>query len=117
MTEKEMRKLSRYQLLELLITQTNRVNELEEMLVEANLKIEQQEMELKSLGSIADTSNQLKEILEIAKTTTDAYINDAKERSIIMEAHAREEAARILINARKEAEEITEQLWINKYKI
>lgn len=111
MTEKEMKKLSRYQLLELLIQQTNKVDELQKLLDEANLKLEEQEIQLKEFGSISEISTQLIEILETAKTTTDYYINDAQKRAAVMEAHAREEAGRILVNARNEAQKITEQIW------
>ena len=59
MTEKDLRKLNRYQLLELLLVQTKRVEELQARLEEAEKQLNEQDLKMSSMGSIAEASLQL----------------------------------------------------------
>ena len=59
MTEKELKKLNRYQLLELLIFQTERADQLEKELAETRKQLEEHNIRLSKLGSIAEASLQL----------------------------------------------------------
>ena len=60
MTEKDLKKLNRYQLLELLIVQTDRADKLQAKLDAAENQLANQELQISSLGSIAEASLQLK---------------------------------------------------------
>lgn len=103
MTEKELKKMNRYQLLELLIMQTDRVEQLQHRLEEAERELKEQNIRLSELGSIAEASLQLSGIFEAAQKAADIYLKEArlraeKEASDIV-AHAEEKAHAILINS------------------
>ena len=95
MTEKELRKLNRYQLLELLVMQTERVEKLQKQLAQAEAQFNDQDIRITALGSIAEASLQLNGVFEAAQAAADSYL-----------ASARAQADEILENARKQAEKI-----------
>ena len=96
MTEKELKKLNRYQLLELLILQTERADRLQKELEAVKQELDAQQMRISNLGSIAEASMQLSGVFEAAQKAADLYLEEAK-------AHAREEASRILQEAQEKA--------------
>lgn len=96
MTEKELKKLNRYQILELLILQTQRADDLQNQLEEARKQLEEQHIRLSSLGSIAEASLQLSGVFEAAQRAADRYLEEAKA-----------EADRILQQARDQIPEET----------
>ena len=106
MTEKELKRLNRYQLLELLIMQTDRSNALEAQLEEAREKLESKEIQMSKVGSIAEASVQLGGLLEAAQQTADIYLAAVEKRVAEIEAEAQNRANDILENARREAEQI-----------
>ena len=97
MTEKELRKLNRYQLLELLIVQTARADNLQKQLDEAELKFA-------DLGSIAEASLQLNGVFEAAQHAADGYIIAAKQKADEIIQNANEIAKSIINNAKTQAE-------------
>ena len=115
MTEKELRKLNRYQLLEMLIIQTERANELEKKLEEAQAKLDSREVQMTVMGSIAEASLQLSGVFEAAQNAADTYLEKVKERSAIMEADAQHRAEAILEEARLKAQQIL--LYAEKHNI
>lgn len=106
MTEKELKKLNRYQLLELLILQTERADRLQIRLEEAEQQLSNMDLQLFSLGSIAEASLQLKGVFQAAQDAADMYINAAKKRAEEIEEEAREKGAAIIEQAMEEAERI-----------
>ena len=100
MTEKELRKLNRYQLLELLMIQTERVKELETQLAQ----MESRQVQLENLGSMAEASLQLSGVLEAAQKAADLYLEAAKNQAAKMEEEAKQQAQAILEAARNGAE-------------
>ena len=99
-TEKELRKLNRYQLLELLMIQTERVKELETQLAQ----LESRQVQLENLGSMAEASLQLSGVLEAAQKAADLYLEAAKNQVAKMEEEAKQHAQAILEAARNGAE-------------
>ena len=93
MTEKELKKLNRYQLLELLMIQTERVKELEKQVKQ----LQERQVLLSNLGSMAEVSMQLSGVLEAAQKAADLYLEAAKER-----ADKIEEDAKLFAQAYKE---------------
>ena len=89
MTEKELRKLNRYQLLELLIIQTERVDELQNQLEQMEAKLHDQEMNMAAMGSVAEAAVKLSGVFEAAQTAADNYLEEARKRSdrIVNEAY------------------------------
>ena len=89
MTEKELRKLNRYQLLELLMMQTEENRQLQQEVE----RLRQQQMKLDEMGSVAEASLLLNGVFEAAQKAADDYVNEARDR-----------AQRIVERARLEAE-------------
>lgn len=113
MTEKELRKLNRYQLLEMLVVQTERADKLQAHLHEMEKQMNQQDLQMTSLGSIAEASLQLSGIFQAAQEAADIYVDAAKKRAEEMEQAAQKNAAAIraeadayVAEAKKQAEEI-----------
>lgn len=101
LTEKELKKLNRYQLLELLIAQTERTNQLQKRLEEAEQALKDKELKIASLGSIAEAAMQLTGIFQSAQEAADLYVNAAKKFAKDVETAAYEEAANILAKAQQ----------------
>lgn len=99
MTEKELRKLNRYQLLELLVFQTKRADELQQKLDELDAKIRNQELQLSKLGSIADASMQLSGVFQASQKAADLYLDAAKKQAGEIIEEAQRQAAAITRSA------------------
>ena len=95
LTEKELRKLNRYQLLELLIFQTKRADELQRKLDELEEKNREQKLQLSKLGSIADASMQLSGVFQSAQKAADLYLDAAKKQAGELIEDAQRQAAAI----------------------
>ena len=106
MTEKDLKKLNRYQLLEMLIVQTDRADKLQAKLDIAEKQLENQELQISSLGSIAEASLQLKGVFQAAQDAADMYIDAAKKRAQEIEDAAHKKAAEILVQAQAQARRI-----------
>ena len=99
LTERDLKKLNRYQLLELLIAQTERADKLQARLEMAEKQLHDQELKIASLGSVAEASLQLGGVFEAAQQAADIYLNTAKERAREIEEAANQKAERIIDNA------------------
>jgi RNA polymerase-interacting CarD/CdnL/TRCF family regulator len=106
LTEKDLKKLNRYQLLEMLIVQTERADQLQKLLEETQKKLEDREIKIASLGSIAEAALQLTGVIEAAQNAADLYVNSARKFAKDIEADAYQEAASILANAQAQARSI-----------
>lgn len=106
MTEKELKKLNRYQLLEMLIIQTERAEELKNKLEEAQKQLDSREVEMTVMGSIAEAALHLNGVFEAAQNAADTYINAVKERTAAMEAEAASRAEAIIKEAKRQAQQI-----------
>lgn len=93
MTEKELRKLTRYQLLELLILQTERADKLQQELEALRKKQEEQDIRSTVVGSIAEEAMQLSGIFEAAQKAADQYVEAVKQKADALLAQIREQAA------------------------
>ena len=78
MTNKELRRLSRRELLELLIEQGKKAERLQEQLDEANAKLLSREIQVASAGSIAEAALRLNHIFEDAQAAADQYLENIK---------------------------------------
>lgn len=106
MTEKDLKKLNRYQLLELLIAQTDRAEKLQAKLDTAEAQLANKELHISSLGSIAEASLQLKGVFQAAQDAADMYIDAAKMHADEIEENAHKKAAEILAQAQAQARRI-----------
>ena len=103
MTEKDLKKLNRYQLLELLIVQTERANELQARLDEAEKKLTEHELKVSSLGSIAEESLYISEVFKSAQKAADMYVEAAKKHAKDIEKASHKKAMKILMDAKEQA--------------
>ena len=74
MKEKDLKKLSRAELLELLLLQTKKTEELEARLTEVQQALEQQQFSLNKAGSIAEAALSVNGVFEAAQTAADQYL-------------------------------------------
>lgn len=99
MTEKELRKLNRYQLLELLVAQTERADKLQAQLEEAERQLVERELGITALGSIAEASLKLSGVFQAAQEAADRYLEAARARASQIEENARRQADTVLAQA------------------
>ena len=94
MTEKELKKLNRYQLLELLVMQTERADELKKKVDELEKRLEERELKFSKLGSISEAAMQIFEVFEASQKAADFYLESAKKQAdaILAEAHLQVES-------------------------
>jgi len=102
-TDKDLKKLNRYQLLELLIEQTERADQLQARLEAIEKRLKEQNLKISAMGSIAEASLQLGGVFEAAQQAADIYIEAAKKRAREIEVDARKKGAEILAQALDEA--------------
>lgn len=81
MTAKELKKLSRRDLLEILLEQSRQMQSLQEQLEEAQAKLDDRQLKLDKAGSIAEAALQLNGVYEAAEAACQQYIESMKERS------------------------------------
>ena len=103
LTEKDLRKLNRYQLLELLVVQTERADRLQSRLEATEKQMYDQDLQIASLGSIAEASLQLGGVFQAAQEAADMYINAAKKQAEEIEQAAYKNAASIIAEAKAQA--------------
>ena len=78
MTETDLGKLSRKQLLELLLKQTERAEELEKQLSDAERQLEDRNLIKSEAGSIAEASLKLNRVFEAAEAAASQYLENIK---------------------------------------
>ena len=98
MTDKELKKLSRAELLEMLIAQSKKLSRVEEELAKAKEKLEKREIALSKSGTLAEAALKLNGIFEDADRAAKQYLDTLKVQN--------ENADRLMMLARKKAEEI-----------
>ena len=92
MIDKDIKKLSRQELLELLLEQTQRKEELEKELDETKRLLEEKEILLESAGSIATAALEINKVFEAADSAARQYVKSVK---IMVDKAAKEKIERI----------------------
>lgn len=113
MTEKEMRRLKRAELLELLLEQAQEVELLKKELADTRKQLESREIKLEKAGSIAEAALQVNGVFEAAQEAAAQYlenINTLAERQEAACAKKEKESSRkaeqILEEAKRQREQI-----------
>lgn len=115
MKDKALRRLSRADLLELLIDRTRendqmkaRIAELEEQLLSANQKLEQRRIAIDNAGSIAEAALQVNGMIDAAQRTASQYIENIEriqkeqiQTSLRLEKESRERADRLIADTER----------------
>jgi hypothetical protein len=79
MTDKELRKLKRTELLEMLLDSRKENEELKRQLREANIKLNDRKIMLNQVGSIAEAALQLNDVFAAAQKAADQYLENVKQ--------------------------------------
>ncbi|MBQ8752111.1 MAG: DNA repair protein [Clostridia bacterium] len=87
MTEKELKRLRRADLLELLIEQTQENLRLRQELEEARAKLADRAVRIERSGSLAEAAMQLSGVFEAAQDACSRYIENIRLRSLEEESH------------------------------
>ena len=112
MTEKELKKLNRSELLEILVAQGEKIETLEQQLADAQKALQDRRIEISSCGSIAEAALKLNHIFEDAESAAAQYLECVRLQEktagrIISDAEDR--AAQILKDAELQSEARKEQ--------
>ena len=99
MTVKELKKLNRAELLELLLVQTKEMERLREELKQAREELTQRRLKLEEAGNIAAAALAVNGVMEVAQAAARQYL----ENMAAMEAETREKCEKILADARRQA--------------
>lgn len=78
MTDQELKKLKRDELLQIMIAQSKRISALKKRLDEAEKKLADRELALRQTGNIAEASLKLNHIFEDAQKAADQYLFNIK---------------------------------------
>ena len=81
MTQKELKKLKRGELLELLVTQSKEIDRLTKELEEANRELADRKVLIDNSGSIAEASLAIYKVLEDAQKAADLYLENVQRRA------------------------------------
>ena len=117
---KDLRRLSRTELLEMLIAQTKEYDAMAEKLREAEKKLESKALDMKKAGSIAEAALQINGVFEAAQKAADQYLEnvriaemenaqrerESRERADLMVAEARVKCSRIESETAERCEEM-----------
>lgn len=81
MTDKELRKLSRKELLEILISQELELQRLRKKLDDAEIALQDREIAIGTAGSIAEAALQLNNVFEAADKAAKQYLENVRRMS------------------------------------
>lgn len=90
MNEKELRKISRKELLELLLEQANRIIDLEKELANAKAKLEDKRIMLNEAGNLAEASLKITDLFQKTMETCKIYSYNIEELNSRIEKEVRE---------------------------
>lgn len=120
MTEHELRRLSRTDLLELLLSQRKENDKLRSMLEQAEARLRDRTIQIDNAGSIAEASLQLSGIFSAAQESCECYLDNIRQLSerqnIIcqqMEAETKERCDRMVAEAEKKSQQYWEMCSAN----
>lgn len=112
MTDKELSRLKRVDLLELLIAQGRENDRLTAELKEVRAQLEEREIIMKNAGSIAAASLQLNGVFQAAQAAANQYLESIRRmeqetaaRCQAMEAETKERCAKLMAQAQRDATE------------
>ena len=93
MTDKELHRLRRDELLEILLSQQKEIDRLTAALAEAEQKLADREITIMNAGSIAEASLALTDIFAEAQRAADLYIENVRRRTGVPEEEVPEQKA------------------------
>lgn len=91
MTEKELKKLNRADLLEILVQQSREIDRLNACLEEAQAQLDSRKIELEEAGSIAEAAIRINKVFEAAQAAGQQYLDNIKRLAELREAECNQE--------------------------
>jgi len=76
--QKDIKKMSRRDLLEILVLQSKKIDELQEKLDKTNELLNSKQIMVSEAGSIAEASLKLNKVFEVAQASADQYLESIK---------------------------------------
>ena len=117
MTEKELRRLSRADLLEMLIAQSEELQSVKQRLAKAEAALASRVIEINNAGSIAEAALQLNGVFEAAQAACEQYVENVRllsQRSELicrqMVKESREQAQQLLEETRRKCADMERQV-------
>lgn len=77
-TQSNLKRMSRKDLLEILVLQSRKIDDLEEKLSKANELLETKQIMISEVGSIAEAAIKLNKVFEVAQQSADQYLENIK---------------------------------------
>lgn len=102
MTNKELKRLSRRELLEIMLMQSKKIESLQQQLDNAKGMLEERKIINNNAGSIAEASLMINQVFESAQKSADQYLENIKRME--------EEAALLCKKKTEETEKISQEL-------
>lgn len=109
MTDKELRRLHREDLLQILITQQRQIEDMTAALEDSEAALKDKRMAIEEAGSIAEAAMRVNGVFTAAQKAADRYMEEMRARADAMEAEAQQKAENIVKQARVEAARILNQ--------
>lgn len=78
MTDKELRRLSRMELIQLLLAQARELERVQQELSEAKKAADDRQIQIHEAGSIAEASLRINQVMEAAQRAADQYVENIK---------------------------------------
>lgn len=104
MTDKELKKLNRAELLELLLVQTREAERLRKRLESAEAALSDQQLKVQKAGDLAHAALEINGVMEAAQAAAQQYLDNI----VRMEQETRLQCEKMLEDARKQAQQIRE---------
>lgn len=108
MNNKELRKLSRKDLLEIILAQTNRIEDLETENKKLTTELNSKKIDIESSGSLAEAVVKLSGIFDLAQKTADEYVSlvkvNTKKQETKMKKELEKEKNKIIKRTMKECD-------------
>ena len=101
--EKEFRKLSRRELVDVIYQMKKNEQHLEERIATLETALEEKRIHIAAAGTIADAAAEITQLFSSAQATADLYLHEIA----CMKAETEEECARIIAEAKKKSSEET----------
>lgn len=115
MTDKELRKLTRTELLELLLIQSKEIDRLNEELEQLREQMQQRKIAISNSGSIAEAALVLNGVFEAAQAAADQYleniknpVSDTQTQCAQMLEQTQQQCTQLLDNAKERVWEVWE---------
>lgn len=119
MDSKELRKISRKQLLEIMLEQAKRIEELEVELDKTKKELQSKRILIEESGNLAEASLKLNGIFELAQQTAEEYLENIKENCKVLEEKTKKECEKEkkkILKELKEKNKISTKKSVNNQK-